>query len=303
MPMIAVNGVVLPVKMDSLQMSEEVVGSTMRNAHGWALRDRRATKRTLSFELTPKTLEEAMLYRSLITGEGEFWSMASSVYGAKGLAITGTGSLDTSTSAVSAVSWNGKGAWKLDPGETMVAALPMPTQMDVGGVSLNPGANGSSFVGWVWNATAAEFYLFAWSWGPRDTTPAVKREFRGGSAQAYSGTETFTASATQLQVTAPGSGGPWYYSGMLWLPRRFKATQLDALTSGIVLNSGLNAPPLPRVLVKTDLFPADLAGNGITDTRTFVALGDVKMAAVVPVWRSGAFDPSSLSMAVELVEV
>ncbi len=94
MATLAINGVALPVLVDSLSVDLDPVGNATRNARGWRVMDRRRTVRTIQFALAPRPLDEAMLYRALVLGEGEHWTGAS-LYGDKGLPITGTAAVQS----------------------------------------------------------------------------------------------------------------------------------------------------------------------------------------------------------------
>lgn len=303
MAIVSVNGVPLPVAVDSATLSLESVGSEVaRNASGFAVRDRRAVKHVLEFEVVPKSLDEAMLYRLLITGEGEFWSMLSSAYGAKGLAVTGTGARDSSTANTNPSPVQTTGAWATTVGQTMVLEMPHSSQASVAAFVENPGENGGSLFGTV--LSGGVWRTFGWSWRANDTTPTVKRERVGalgssGPAQTYTKTDSITVGATAVTVT--GADATSYWSNMLWLPRYFPSTQVDAVLAGYNLY-GYAAPDLPRVLVHTDLFPSGLVASTAV-RRGFVALGDVARMVLTPHHRSGAFDPTALAFGATLTEV
>lgn len=302
MAILSVNGVELPVLLNTLSISSEEVGEVRRNVHGFASRDRRAVKLTLECELAPKSLDEAMLFRALVLGEGEFWSLSSSVYGSKGLSVTGTGSHDTSTGSRNPRT--STGTWKLDPNETMILQTPGATQSAVAGNAYNPGENGGTLVATHHNGTS--YRLVGLSWRHDAGGPTVLRERLGtpgssGAAQGWTGGESFGVTTTTFTATAPGSGIT-YWSNLLWLPRYFPTAQVDALLAGYDA-LGFAAPDLPRVLVETDLFPGDLVSSTAGTRRAFVALGEVDRLVSTPHYIGGTFSKTALGLTVRLVEV
>ncbi|MBL8924119.1 MAG: hypothetical protein JNJ54_35010 [Myxococcaceae bacterium] len=311
MPMLMVNKVPLPVLIDSVTVTEEVVGSTMRGANGFLQRDRRGTKATISFALAPRSLDEAMLYRALITGEGEYWSMVSDTYGSKGLrASSNLGWYSGMVSNVNPLTeFDPDAAIFADPGggiENLVIPNIRPRQQTaVSGYASNPGIDGVTLIGFRTIGGSANARLFGWSWRSAVGTPDVSRERLGappsaGAAQAYTGNEvsrTFTGSELIIQ---PGTVET-SYSVLFLIPRFFQQAQVDTLL-GAWNDGGFRAPHLPRVLVETDLLPGSLsaAANGV---RSFIALGECTTINPMPHHRDGAWDPSAVSIECELVEV
>jgi hypothetical protein len=298
---LSVAGVQIPVGIDALKLTYETVGESSRNPRGFRSLDRRRTKTVLSFSLPPIPLDEAELYRLLVQGEGEFWG-TQSIYGAKGLGLTGTGALNT-VGGGNPLATNG--VWRLTTGQTLV----VPGRFyDQTSLTSAPGAaiTGATLVGWRYDGSA--YRLVGVSWRALDAAPAIAREKLGplgssGVAQAYTGTETFATTAGNLTITAPGAGGPWSWSNLLVLPRYFPQAQVDALLDGFAtVTSAL--PMLPRVYVQSDLLPTDQlkATPGLTQA-SLICHGEVDEFAVVSLSRNGAWSQTEAAMSGSLTEV
>lgn len=304
--MISVNKVVLPVAIDSLSYDEELVGSTQRNANGYAIRDRRGAKATIAFSTTPKDLDEAMMYRALLVGEGEFYPFNANgdVYGTKGLKAEGSGSSGV-TGAIGANPLGGGYDWVTDTNTDLFIPVLRPRlQTAVSLHAPNPGIDGVTIIGFRTVAGASP-RIFGWSWRSAVTAIDTKRERLGtvgatGAPQAYTGNES-VLTFNGVTVTARTPTAETTFSALFMYPRWFPATQIDALMAGYDAG-GYAAPRMPRVLVETDLFPGTLASSVAGARRTFVALADVRVT-VVPHWRGGAFVKSGVALEVDLMEV
>jgi len=300
--LISVYGVELPVLIDSLNVEQTLVGTRQRNALGWNIEDRRRIKSALSFSLAPKPLDEAMLYKLLIEGAGEYWSMVTNAYGAKGYGITGSGAHTLGTGHNPYVS---NGVWQTEVGETMAVPWRQYSQTDVAGAGGSgiAGHAGATLVGWRWSTT---YSVFGWSWRINEGTPSVKREMAGalgssGSPQAYTGSETFSNSGGVLTMTAAGATSEW--CAMLVLPWYFGATQVDQLMTGhSLLREG--SPALPRVHVMTDLLPTSQRISPTTGYNLpLICLGTVEKLGVQPRREGGVWTKTIVGMSATLEEV
>lgn len=83
-----INGLKVPVALESFQEEIEEVGTTDRAFSGALRRSRIGKKRIASFESVWLAPSEARAWESLIAGEGETWDFESSVYGSKGRGFT-----------------------------------------------------------------------------------------------------------------------------------------------------------------------------------------------------------------------
>lgn len=296
----------MPVMIDSLQINTALVGSKTRNQRGHQIVDRRRAKLELEFALAPKTLDEAMMYRSLILGDGEFWSMNSSIYGSKGYPITGTGAF---AGASGGNPHNVNGVWRCASGQTMRIRGWFYDQSALGVAS--SALFGATVIGWRYESTANLFRVFGWSWRTYDTTATVKREALGTSAglgtlgtpQAYTGAETFAVTSRDLVVTASGAGN-YNYSQMMVIPWYLKAAQIDALIAGRNLVQ-YQLPRLPMVYVQSDFFPTDNQKGspvGLYDS-SLICHGEVDRMTAQPVMQAGVFDKTTLSLTGRLTEV
>lgn len=306
MSILSICGVPLPVAIDSLQLSLEDVGTKARNTRGHRILERRRSKWSFGFSLSPKPLDEVMLYRSLILGDGESWPMTSSAYGSKGLQVTGTGAWSGSGGG-NPISSNG--TFRLTTGQTMVVPGRIYDQSAVS-AGAAAGITGATLAGWRYDEGTTGYRLFGWSWrGVESGAIPVKREKVGaigssGAVQAYSGSETLSANNGTLTVTAPGAGGGWRFSNMLLIPWFLPQAQVDQLLEGLALVM-YQLPMLPRVYVTTDMLPTEQQKGSPVGTyqSSLICHGEVSELAVRPVMRGGSFSATDAVLSGTLIEV
>lgn len=301
MSVLSICGVDLPVTVDSLRLSLEDIGTKARNTRGHRILERRRSKWSFEFTLSPKPLDEVLLYRSLILGDGEFWSTASSLYGSKGYALTGTGVWFSGNNP-----FGTGGAFELNGAETMIVPWKFADQSAVGGLS--SGIQGGTLAGWRYDAEAATWRLFGWSWRASSSSLLVARQRVGalgssGTVQAYSGGESFSNNGSTLTVTAEPAGS-WYFSNLLLLPVCLPQTQVDQLLAGLATVMS-RLPMLPRVQVMSDLFSTgQLSAPPYTGTKaTLICHGEVSELEVMPLMRGGAFSSTDAALTGTLIEV
>lgn len=304
MPALAVNGVVLPVSIESLELSLETVGGKRRNQRGFGVLERRRSKWNFGFQLAPCPLDEAMMYRALILGEGEFWSTLTSAYGSKGLQITGSGAW---TGSGGGNPHNTNGVFQLLTAKTMVVPGRLYSQAAVSTAAA--GITGATLIGWQYDDTLTQYRLFGWSWRAFESTVTHKREKIGnlgssGAVQNYTGSETFSVSNGNLTVTSPGSGGPWRYSNMSLIPWFCPQAQVDQLIEGQAL-SLYTLPGSPRVYVTSDLLPTEQHKGSPTGLfqSSLICLGEVENLRVTPAARGGSFSTTECVLVGSLSEV
>lgn len=318
MAILSIAGVAFPVLINSLGISGQSVGSTVRNQAGWTLMERRREKKLIEFSTGPKPLDEAQLYRMLVLGEGEFWNTQVDLYGSKGYALAGTGAINTADSNTNPLTYVANGAWKCTTTQTLViptsfydqSAL-LPSAL-IGAGTWTQGAAGAgwSLVGWRRDATAGNYRIFAMSGRRKDAAPTYARERIGnlgssGAAQTFTGTETLSTSTTALTLTMPGTGGPWYFSNLMVLPWFLPVAQLDQLMAGWALTDQA-LPALPRVLVQSDLFPSDQQSSfafGLHYSSVLVCTGQVHAQPIQPATLAGTFTKTLTALAASLTEV
>lgn len=302
MSALAINGVVLPVAIGSLKASLETVGNSRRNQRGHGVVERRSLKWNFDFSLSPCPLDEAMLYKLLITGAGEFWSTLTSAYGAKGLQLTGTGGWIGSGGFNP---HNGNGVFKLTTSQTMI----VPGNLYDQGVVGAPRIAGATLIGWRYDETVANYRIFGLSWRALETVVTHKREKIGalgssGAAQNFTGSEVFSVSSGNLTITAPGAGGPWRYSNLTLIPWFMPQAQVDQLLEGQAL-SLYTLTRLPNVYVTTDLLPVEqqkAAPVGLNQTL-IVCTGEINELVVTPLSRNGSFSTTECILSGSLKEV
>lgn len=303
MPTIAIAGVPLPVGINDLSLGSELVGRKSRNQSGWTNLERRREKLVFDFTLVGKSLDEAMMYRALILGEGEHWDTLTSQYGSKGYPLTGTG---TRTSAGGGNPINTNGVWRCTAGQTLVVKGAFYDQAGIS--TANAALFGSTVIGWRRDDAAGTYRAFGFAWRSLEAAPTVKREALGtaggvgtlGAPQAFTGAETFAVAAKDLTITAP-VGGPFSYSNLHVIPWYLKAAQIDLLLTGRNTIYG-TLPQLPRVYVQTDFLPLDNVNVGTIDS-VLICTGEIESMPVQPAWVGGVFDKTRLVITGRLTEV
>lgn len=303
MSALTVNGVVLPVAIDSLKVSLDPVGTSRRNQAGWNVLERRRSKWVIDFSLSSCPLDEAMMYRALILGEGEFWNTLTSAYGAKGLGLTGTGAW---TNSGGGNPHNGNGVFRTTTGQTMIVPGRLYSQSAISTAAA--GITGATLIGWRHDDTVGNDRLFGISWRSFESGVVTKREKIGGlgasgAVQNFTGAETFSVSNGNLTITAPGSGGPWRYSNMTLVPWFCPQAQVDQLLEGQALTL-YTLPQLPNVYVTLDLLPTEQhkgAPTGLFQS-SLICNGQAQLE-VSPSVRNGAFSTTEIVLSGTLTEV
>lgn len=305
MSALAINGVPLPVAIDDLQLTFEDVGEEKRNQRGHRVLERRRSKWVFGFTLSRLALDEAMMLRSLILGDGEFWNTIASAYGAKGLPLTGTGAWSGTGGGNP---HNGNGVFRLTTGQTMVIPGKFYDQSAVS--SAAAALTGATVVGWRRDDAAGTYRLFAHSWRALDVGgPYWRREKLGalgasGAAQNYTGTETYSLGGGALTIIAPGTGGPWSYSNLTVYPWFLPVAQLDQLLDGQALTT-YTLPQLPRVYVTSDMLPTEqqrVSPVGLFQA-SLICQGKVESMKVTPAVINGVWTPTASMLSGTLTEV
>lgn len=90
MPFLSVNGVALPVELDSVDESEREVGGPIIAQSGSLRQSRQALKRDVTLDTVPIVQDEVRIWEKLIAGEGEGWDLVT-FYSSKGTPLSFTG--------------------------------------------------------------------------------------------------------------------------------------------------------------------------------------------------------------------
>lgn len=298
MTAISIAGVELPVSFDSLRVKHETIGTVVRNANGVRMMDRRASKRTVSFDIVLSLLDDAMLFKYLLTGEGDYWSAQADLISSKGNIIGGTNCV---FEALAVTNYASTGAARV---LTTGDGIAIPQGYDYSGQQ-----QGGTMVFWQWMSAGPTRRIVALSWRYSDTVPFVAREriYTGtfGAPQAYSATNELVWSVTPGSLVigtkqAATSGEKSAVADVLFLPRYFPAAQLDALLAGVTVRTSY-LPRQPAVAVAMDLYPPGQVSGSATESK-FAAHGDVEMF-VKPHWRGGSFVQTGSQLNVTLVEI
>lgn len=88
-----VNGVTVPVLVESAEFRPEVVGESGRSVDGSMFVQRTAIKRTFEFSTPPVTAQEALALEGLLHGKGHVWPVTAALglYSSRGALITSSG--------------------------------------------------------------------------------------------------------------------------------------------------------------------------------------------------------------------
>lgn len=305
MPALAIAGVPLPVLIEDLRLSFELVGEEKRNQRGHRVLERRRSKWVFEFTLSNLALDEAMMFKALIEGSGEFWSTLTSAFGAKGLPLTGTGAW---TGAGGGNPHNGNGVFRLTAGQTMIVPGKFYDQSAVS--SAAAALTGATMVGWRRDDAAGTYRVFGHSWRALEPGgPFWSREKLGplgasGAVQNYTGAETYSIANGALTIIAPGAGGPWSYSNITVYPWFLPVAQLDQLLDGQALST-YTLPQLPRIYVTSDLLPTEqqrVPPVGIYQA-SLICHGKVEAMKVTPAVINGVWTPTASMLTGSVTEV
>ena len=308
MTMLQIEGLPIPVLVESLSIGGEMVGNATRNQRGHRLLDRRRQKLTLDFTIAPKPLPWAMLYRALVLGEGEFFD-TQSIYGSKGYQLSGSGSINLSGSGHNPVLTNP--CWDLGAGLSLVVPGEFYNQSAVAS-GAKTGAFGATMIAWRYDTANSEFRAVGFAWRRFDTTATVKREALAGglginelgTPQAFTGNESFSVNASTGALTVLSMDfDPLQYSQIRVIPWYLQAAQIDALLTARNLIT-TTFPKLPKVYVETDMLPNGNAFAPATlGNSVLVCHGEVDTMAVQPTMQNTGFDPTTTGMSARLIEV
>ncbi len=305
MSILSINGVALPVSIDSLELSFEPVGTEKRNQRGHRVLERRRSKWMFKFSLANLAHDEAMMFRSLLLGDGEFWNTLSSVYGAKGLPLTGTGAW---TGAGGGNPINTNGVFRVTAGQTMIIPGKFYDQSAVS--SATAALTGATVVGWRRDDAAGTFRIFGHSWRALEVGgPFWSREKLGslgasGAVQNYTGPESYSITGGALTIIEPGVGGPWSYSNLTVIPWFLPQAQLDQLLEGLALVT-YTLPQLPRVYVTSTLLPTEQLRPSPVGLfqASLICHGMVESMRVTPAVVNGVWNPTASMLSGSLIEV
>ncbi len=246
MPALVINGITVPVGVESLSRSIEEVGERTRAFDGTAVLNRRWQKRVLELELPVASQVDQLAWLALLRGEGQVWSFNSNVYSSKGLPISGATATVGNTSPVSKF-----GGGRLSTGASSVGAA----------TKLGPVW---TIVFWNWTGVTWAHYVVnssgqKWLNGARND--GTNTTFLSVSA---SGDLTFAASAffddvVALPVVLPTTWAPLLYA------------------------TGRAFPALPRLEAYGDVFPGSSSSAPVF-VRGEVSSLDYSPAWIGGVW-------------------
>lgn len=278
---LAVNGIELPISVDTLSCSLEEVGESKRMEDGSLVVDRRAEKRVYDFELSPMPAAAALFLRDVLLGRGDVWAFDSHLYSSRGQPVAGTGYLDS-------------------------------THVQFGAESLRVDGSAGQTATWPFT-TGLGVTVFAWGY---DSAWALRvASFREGSSAP-----DFTADVSSGGVvTAPGDWATYWdiaSAGVLrvapgvdvWLddvwviPRALvgvPAATRDAWLAGIAALA-LPKGPAPRLTVTGDVIDPSVLASG---TAYLTARGEVSALHVMPLMSGGGLSKTEHNLTGRLTEV
>ena len=92
---LSINGIPLSVADGAASSSVDDVGVSARMSDGSLVRNRRAVKSSWDFDTVLDVQATALAVKGLVLGAGHVWDFNSSLYSAKGLAVTTSGALSS----------------------------------------------------------------------------------------------------------------------------------------------------------------------------------------------------------------
>jgi hypothetical protein len=263
-----VNGITLPIAVDSMSHSVDEIGDTARAVNGDLVQDRRAIKRSWEFELTPRPAPEALWLRDWILGRGDVWTFESHLYSSRGVLLPVYGANGLST--------GGKFGGKcLDMTAGTYAQLVDPA-FAVTGVTV---------LAWHW--TSFVWYLECASWrAGAGTAPDMTRQVTAAGVVTNPSpiASWWYFSGSTLKLTA---GVGTYFDDLHVFPRSLYGISSSVIdTDWLVSLAAQTLPkgPAPRVRLTGDLIDASVVTGS---TPSILAKGSINAMSVMSTRRDG----------------
>lgn len=279
MSILSINGLELPITVDSLSCSIEEVGEAARAEDGTLIVDRRAEKRIYDFSCNPMAAQAALFLRDVLLGRGDVWAFDSHFYSSRGRPSVGDGSL----SAVQ-VKFGAK---------SLILTSGQKQRF-----SYTPGL-GVTAICWGYQSG---WLLRVASFKEGDSTPDYSADITaGGTITTPSAWDSWWApySATELKIAPVAT----IYVDDVWvIPRSLKgiptATR-DAWLQGVAALA-LPKGPSPRLTVTGDIVDPSVLASG---TPYLTARGEVTALQVMPLMSGGGLSKTEHTLSGKLTEV
>lgn len=245
MPALVINGITVPVGVDSLKRSVEEVGERTRAFDGTAILNRRWTKRVLEFEMPVASQVDQLAWMALLRGEGHVWPFEASLYSAKGLPVVNAAA---SIGATSPAPRYGSGRLAANG-----ASTGFPTKL------------GPAWTVALWHISGA-----AWN---HYTVNSLGQKWDNGLRNDLANTWFLSVSASgDLTLSSA------WYDDVVAFPAIMPTTWPPLLYA-----TGRPFPPLPRLEAYGDLFPGSSASSPVY-VRGEVSSFDYAPAWIGGVW-------------------
>lgn len=280
MSVLSVNGLELPIRVDSLACSIEEVGESKRTEDGSLIVDRRAEKRVYDFECGPMAAAAALWLRDVLLGKGDVWAFNSHLYSSRGRAVTGT-------------------LYGLDPTHVQFGASAAQVKVTQTATFGYQAGAGCTVICWGYEGS---FLLRVASFQDGASSPHFTADVTaGGSITSPSAWAAEWSGATGSVTLTPAGADVWIDDVWL-LPRTLYGVASATRDAWLAQLAAFPLPrgPSPRLAVTGDVVDPDVLDSG---TPSLAARGEVAAMQVLPLYSGGALSKTHHTLAGRLIEV
>lgn len=280
MSILSVNGIELPVSVDTLSCSIEEVGESTRAEDGSLIIDRRAEKRVYDFQCSPLPAQAALFLRDVLLGRGDVYALNDHPYSSRGRATAGNGALS---------------ATQVKFGAKSLALTAAQYQRFA-----YPGSLGVTFI--FWGHQSSTWLLRVASFREGATSPEFSADITAGgtitSPSAWGGWWSLYITGT-MQLTA---GATIYLDDVWVIPRSLEGVPAATRNAWLQGVAALALPkgPAPRLVVTGDIVDPSVLSSGVA---SLTARGEVTGMQVVPLMSGGGLSKTEHVLSGRLTEV
>ncbi|GMV19032.1 MAG: hypothetical protein AMXMBFR56_72560 [Polyangiaceae bacterium] len=282
MSILSVNGLELPISVDSLSCTIEEVGETTRAEDGSLIIDRRAEKRVYDFECSPMAAQAALFLRDVLLGKGDVYAFDSHLYSSRGRAVSTVGALSATQ-----VNFGAKSLKIASGGDDATFAY--------------PGGAGGTMIAWGYQSSWL-LRVASWRSGASGSPSYSADVTAGGTITSPSAWDSLFSSGGNADFTLQTSAADLYLDDVWVIPRSLEGvptTIRDAWLQGIAALA-LPKGPAPRLVVTGDIVDPSVLSSG---TASLTARGEVTGLQVLPLYSGGAISKTQHVLSGRLTEV